>query len=173
MPTLAKELLQLMIGAGGHTFMPSNSHSRCQVTCITIQCSYEAIRNWNWTTKHTILTLTYKWPTEKSHDPTTTSRRKEIIYPYNICNHTNPINTKIIQSLSSHGHFGNPECPPWEGLVILHHWYYVQYQGWVEWAFQSCWSHWGLHFFSSLLSIPLAFPASRTFKSISFHFELS
>ena len=66
MPTLAKELSQLTVGAGGHTFMPINSHSRCQVTYITIQCLYEAIRNRTRSAKHVILTLAYNEPLRSS-----------------------------------------------------------------------------------------------------------
>ena len=47
-----------MEGAGGHTLLSKNSHSICQVTYITIQCSYKAIMNQIQTTKHVMLTLT-------------------------------------------------------------------------------------------------------------------
>ena len=74
--------------------MSSNSHNKCLVTNITIQCSYKAIRDRSWTTKHVML----QWTIEKSYDSVAMSWRKMIMHPYNTTTTLAP----PLQRLSSH-----------------------------------------------------------------------
>jgi hypothetical protein len=97
MSTLAKELSQLTIGAGGYRIQLF-----CQVTHTTnaksLTSQHNARTRSSGIKPGPLNTWCYNQPLRKSYDSTTTSRRKMIIYPYN----TTTTLTPTLQRPSSH-----------------------------------------------------------------------
>ena len=74
-----------------------DSHIKCQVTHITIQCSYKAIRNWTRSTKHAML----QWTIEKSYVSSGHLTKKNDHTPLHHHNTTTTL-TQTLQKPSSH-----------------------------------------------------------------------